>query len=199
MTGRARTNRLIACSAAAVVVLMVGASFAAVPLYRIFCQVTGFGGTTRVADKDAAAVIAKGKRMITVSLIGHVNTKLPWLFSPLRSKVTLRLGEHALVYYRATNTSDEAVTGVATFNVTPHKAGTYFAKVECFCFTEQTLEPGESVDMPVTFYVDPDLAKDRKLADVTDIALSYSFFRASKLAENRDPAGGAEARPRRRD
>ncbi len=165
---RAKTNRLIAGSAAAVVVLMVGASFAAVPLYRLFCQVTGFGGTTQVVDKDAARLVAKGKRVITVSLIGNVNANLPWSFTPLRSKVSLRLGEHALVHYRATNVSEDTVTGVATFNVTPHKAGPYFAKVECFCFTEQTLKPGESVDMPVTFYVDPDLAKDRKLADVTD-------------------------------
>ncbi len=184
----------------AFVVFMVGASFAAVPLYRIFCQVTGFGGTTQVANKDAAAVVAKGKRMITVSLIGNVNAKLPWSFTPLRSKVSLRLGEHALVHYRATNASEDTVTGVATFNVTPHKAGPYFAKVECFCFTEQTLKPGESVDMPVTFYVDPDLAKDRKLADVTDIALSYTFFRASKLAENRGRSGpGTNSSARQRN
>ena len=197
---RARTNRVIAVSAAAVVVFMVGASFAAVPLYRIFCQVTGFGGTTQVANKDAAAMVAKGKRMITVSLIGNVNPKLPWSFIPLRPKVSLRLGEQALVHYRATNNSDVTVTGVATFNVTPHKAGPYFAKVECFCFTEQTLKPGESVDMPVTFYVDPDLAKDRKLADVTDIALSYTFFRASKLAENRGRGGpGTNSSARQRN
>jgi cytochrome c oxidase assembly protein subunit 11 len=182
MTLQAKRNHRIAWAAASVAVLMVGASFAAVPLYRIFCQVTGFGGTTQLATKDSAAKVGQSTRRITVSMIGNVNAKLPWSFAPVRAKVNLRLGETALVYYRATNTSNQAITGVATFNVTPHKAGPYFAKVQCFCFTEQTLAPGESVDMPVTFYVDPDLAKDRKLADVTDIALSYTFFRAAKLA-----------------
>jgi cytochrome c oxidase assembly protein subunit 11 len=183
MSARAKTSRLIACAAAAVVAVMVGASFAAVPLYRIFCQVTGFGGTPQVVAEADAAAVGVAERSITVTMIGNVNAKLPWSFAPVRPKVRLRLGQRALVYYRATNTSDQAVTGVATFNVTPHKAGPYFAKVECFCFTEQTLAPGESVDMPVTFYVDPDLAQDRKLADVTDIALSYTFFPAARLAE----------------
>ncbi len=174
-----RANRMTAIAATLAVVVMVGASFAAVPLYRIFCQVTGFGGTTRVA----AAPIADGTadpdaRVMTVSLLGNVNPALPWSFAPVKSKITLRVGENVLAYYRATNLSDEAVTGVATFNVTPHKAGPYFVKVDCFCFTRQTLAPGESVDMPVSFYVDPELARDHKLNDVTDIALSYTFFRA---------------------
>jgi cytochrome c oxidase assembly protein subunit 11 len=193
-----RANRMTAFAAALVVALMVGASFAAVALYRIFCQVTGFGGTTQVAGqdaaqsvaRDAAAPLAKGARTITVSMLGNVNPALPWSFAPVKPKVTLRVGENALVYYRAVNHSDKTVTGVATFNVTPHKAGPYFVKVECFCFSRQTLKPGESVDMPVSFYVDPALAKDRKLAGVTDIALSQTFFRApeqDELAARQEP------------
>jgi cytochrome c oxidase assembly protein subunit 11 len=178
MAGSRRANQMVAVSAAVVAVLMVGASFAAVPLYRIFCQVTGFAGTTQVADRSAAEIVKPGSRVITVSLIGNVNSQLPWTFAPVNPKVTLRVGQNALVFYRATNNSAEPITGVATFNVTPHKAGPYFAKVACFCFTEQTLKPGESVDMPVTFYIDPEMVKDRNLDEVTDIALSYTFFRA---------------------
>jgi cytochrome c oxidase assembly protein subunit 11 len=177
-----RANRITAVAAALVVAVMVGASFAAVPLYRIFCQVTGFGGTTQVAGQDAAPK-ARGVRVMTVSMLGNVNSALPWSFAPVKPKITLRVGENALVYYRAVNRSDKTVTGVATFNVTPHKAGPYFVKVECFCFSRQTLKPGESVDMPVSFYVDPALAKDRKLAGVTDIALSYTFFHAPNSDE----------------
>jgi cytochrome c oxidase assembly protein subunit 11 len=193
-----RANRMTALAAALVVAVMVGASFAAVPLYRIFCQVTGYGGTTQVAGQDTAQVAArdaaapatKGARVVTVSMLGNVNSALPWSFAPLKPKITLRVGENALAYFRAVNHSDKAVTGVATFNVTPHKVGPYFVKVECFCFSRQTLKPGESVDMPVSFYVDPSLSKDRKLAGVTDIALSYTFFRApepDELAARQEP------------
>jgi cytochrome c oxidase assembly protein subunit 11 len=200
MSKATRGNRLIALAAAAAALIMVGASFAAVPLYRIFCQVTGFGGTTQVAGKVAAGLetgdVAPSNRVITVSLLGNVNSKLPWTFEPATRKVSLRVGESALVFYRATNRSSEAVTGVATFNVTPHKAGPYFAKVQCFCFTKQTLKPGETVDMPVTFFIDPDIEKDRGLNDVTDIALSYTFFRAPGTGSGDDfvratqPGGG---------
>ncbi len=184
-----RANRMTALAATLAVAAMVGASFAAVPLYRIFCQVTGFGGTTQVATQVAgqvagqaaagdAAAGAKGGRSITVSMLGNVNNSLPWSFVPRKPKITLRVGENALVTYRATNHGERTVTGVATFNVTPHKAGPYFVKVECFCFSRQTLKPGESVDMAVSFFIDPRLARDRKLDGVTDIALSYTFFRA---------------------
>lgn len=176
--GTTRANRVIAIAAALVVAAMVGASFAAVPLYRIFCQVTGFGGTTQIASRAGADRIDRGSRIITVSLLGNVNSKLPWTFKPLSENIRLRVGETVLAYFRATNKSDRAVTGVATFNVTPHKVGPYFAKVECFCFTKQTLGPGETVDMPVSFFVDPEIGKDRNLNEVTNIALSYTFFRA---------------------
>lgn len=151
---------------------MVGASYAAVPLYKIFCQVTGFGGTTQVAAEESPVVL---DRKMTVRFDATANG-VPWSFQPVQRKVDLKVGESAVVYYRATNTSDRAVVGTATFNVTPLKAGQYFNKIECFCFTEQRLEPGQSVDMPVTFFVDPEIVQDRNLEEVKTITLSYTFF-----------------------
>ncbi len=151
---------------------MVGASYAAVPLYKIFCQVTGFGGTTQVAAEESPVVL---DRKMTVRFDATANG-VPWSFQPVQRKVDLKIGESAVAYYRATNTSDRAVVGTATFNVTPLKAGQYFNKIECFCFTEQRLEPGQSVDMPVTFFVDPEIAQDRNLEEVKTITLSYTFF-----------------------
>jgi cytochrome c oxidase assembly protein subunit 11 len=169
-------NAWVAFAATGVVAAMVGLSYAAVPLYQLFCKVTGFGGTTQVADAPVAGVV--GNRVIRVTFDATVNSALPWRFEPLRRSVDLKVGEQILVHYRATNLSGKSVTGVASFNVTPHKMGAYFDKVECFCFTEQTLKPGETVDMPVVFYLDPELVRDRNLADVTDVVLSYTFFRA---------------------
>lgn len=171
-------NNVTALVAGGVVVGMVGLSFAAVPLYRLFCQVTGYGGTPQTAAAPEQAKPVRDGRRITISMVGNASSKLPWSFAPVKAKVVLAPGEQVLAHYRAKNLSDAPVTGVATFNVTPHKVGPYFAKVACFCFTEQTLQPGESVDMPVTFYIDPEMLKDRKMDDVTDIALSYTFFRA---------------------
>ena len=175
--GLRNNNRIVATIAVGVVASMVGLSFAAVPLYRLFCQVTGYGGTTQIA-KTNKPVLNKSARSVDVTLVSNVNARLPWSFTPLQNKVHLKLGEETLAYYRAKNLSNVPVTGVATFNVTPLKAGPYFIKVACFCFTEQTLQPGQTVDMPVAFYVDPEIVNDRKLDDVSDIALSYTFFRA---------------------
>ncbi len=169
-------NRWTAFAATGVVAAMVGLSYAAVPLYQLFCKVTGFGGTTQVATAPAPATVSN--RVIRVTFDATVNSALPWRFVPLRQSVDLKVGEQILVHYRATNLSDKPVTGMASFNVTPHKMGAYFDKVECFCFTEQTLKPGESVDMPVVFYLDPELIQNRNLSDVTDVVLSYTFFRA---------------------
>lgn len=151
---------------------MIGASYAAVPLYKLFCQVTGFGGTTQVAAEESSIVL---DRKMTVRFDAMANG-VPWYFQPVQRKVELKVGESAVAYYRATNTSDRTVVGTATFNVTPLKVGQYFNKIECFCFTEQLLEPGQSVDMPVTFFVDPEIAQDRNLEDVKTITLSYTFF-----------------------
>lgn len=180
MAGRGKQasarNRWTAFAATGVVAAMVGLAYAAVPLYQLFCQVTGFGGTTQVAEASRAPVI--GDRVIRITLDATVASALPWKFEPVKRVHDLRVGEQKLVFYRATNLADRPVTGVASFNVTPHKAGPYFDKVECFCFTEQTLKPGETVDMPVVFFIDPEIVKDRNLDDVTDIVLSYTFFYA---------------------
>lgn len=186
-SGRGR-NTVVAMTVVAVVAGMVGLSFAAVPLYQLFCQVTGFGGTTQVAAAPAQAVDSDA-RVIRVTLDATVNSGLPWSFRPEKPFVDLRVGEQTLVNYVAQNLSDRTVTGVATFNVTPYKVGVYFDKIQCFCFNEQALKPGERVLMPVVFFVDPAIAEDRNADDVTDIVLSYTFFRA----ENPEP-GRREAR-----
>ncbi len=161
---------------------MIGASYAAVPLYKLFCQVTGFGGTTQVAAEESSVVL---DRKMTVRFDAMANG-VPWSFQPVQRKVELKVGESAVVYYRATNTSDRTVVGTATFNVTPLKVGQYFNKIECFCFTEQLLEPGQSVDMPVTFFVDPEIADDRNLEDVKTITLSYTFFPVEQEPEAKE-------------
>jgi len=145
----------------------------AVPLYELFCQVTGYGGTTQKAGEGAREVL---EREVEVRFDGSVNTDLPWTFEPVQTTQTVKLGATALAFYRVTNISDRAVTGQATYNVTPHKAGAYFRKVECFCFTEQTLKPGESTRMPVTYFIDPEMAEDGNLDEVSEITLSYTFF-----------------------
>ena len=160
---------------AAVVCGMVGLSFASVPLYRLFCQATGFGGTTQRA---AAAPDEVAGALVTVRFDAQTAPDLGWEFRPLEGAVRLHPGERREVLFRATNRSAETVTGTATFNVTPTKTGIYFDKLQCFCFTEQALKPGESRDMGVVFFVDPDLLSDPNTSDVRTITLSYTMFRA---------------------
>ncbi|GER07286.1 cytochrome c oxidase assembly protein CtaG [Iodidimonas muriae] len=145
----------------------------AVPLYEIFCQVTGYGGTTQRADAGDHVIL---DRVMSVRFDGSVDGDLPWKFHPVQNTQTVKVGDTALAFFEATNLSDEPITGSAAFNVTPYKAGLYFSKIACFCFTEQTLQPGETVQMPVTYFIDPDIADDKKLDDVTEITLSYTFF-----------------------
>jgi cytochrome c oxidase assembly protein subunit 11 len=156
--------------------LMLGAAYAAVPLYQMFCQVTGYGGTTQVADGNPKGTIA---REMTVSFDSNVDGGLAWRVTPSRP-VTDKIGSVETITYRATNLTNETVTGTAAFNVTPELAGIYFNKIECFCFSEQTLKPGESVDMPVTFFVDPDIDQNRDLATVREITLSYTFYASNE-------------------
>lgn len=170
---------------AAVAVGMVGLAYASVPLYEIFCRVTGFGGTTQVAAAGADRVLG---RTMTVRFDSNVNPELPWRFQPAQRSMKLRVGETGLAFYQATNTGRDTLVGTATFNVTPDKAGLYFDKIDCFCFTEQVLRPGETVDMPVSFYLDPDLAEDPKMDGVTTITLSYTFFRAQDQSKARQIA-----------
>ena len=163
----------------AIAAVMTGLAFASEPLYRIFCEVTGYGGTTRIAEAPKAADgMAISNHAVTVRFDSTVNSRLPWRFVPVQSEIRLKLGQESLAFFEATNTSDEPIVGTATFNVTPFKAGSYFNKIQCFCFTEQVLRPGETAQMPVTFFVDPEMIKDANTRDVHTITLSYTFFRA---------------------
>jgi cytochrome c oxidase assembly protein subunit 11 len=155
---------------------MLGMAYAGVPLYEMFCKATGFGGTTQVATSAPGRVL---DRTVNVRFDASRDGNLPWKFEPLQREVQVRLGEEKLIFYRATNLSQRPIVGTATYNVTPEIAGAWFNKIQCFCFTEQLLMPGESVDMPVTFFVDPDMAKDRKYDKVHAITLSYTFFEAT--------------------
>jgi cytochrome c oxidase assembly protein subunit 11 len=190
MTGRqSRRKAATATILAGVVAGMVGLSFAAVPLYRMFCQVTGYGGTTQRAETAPGAI---GERVITVRFNADVDPNLPWQFEPEQTAVSVRVGEQGLAFFKATNLSKQAIVGQALFNVTPLKAGLYFDKVQCFCFSAQRLEPGQTAELPVTFFVDPGIVKDRNLDDVQTITLSYTFFR-DKDAEEHDKASGKTA------
>ncbi len=175
MNGLAKRNRRTALLAAGAVVAMGGMAYASVPLYRIFCQVTGLAGTTQVADAMPDTI---SERRITVRFDANTNKALPWRFQPTERAVTVRVGEAGLAHYEAENLAETTTTGRAVFNVTPLKAGRYFTKVACFCFEEQSLAAGELARMPVSFFIDPEIMQDRNLDDVETITLSYSFLRA---------------------
>jgi cytochrome c oxidase assembly protein subunit 11 len=174
-----------------VVVVMASLSFAAVPFYQWFCQVTGFGGTTSVAQ---AAPDTPLDRTILVRFDASLDKDMPWTFRPEQTKVTLRIGETGLAFYRATNPTDRPVAGQASYNVTPDAAGGYFTKIECFCFTEQVLQPGESVLMPVTFYVDPSIVENSESNAVKEITLSYTFYEIP-LPDTQAALAGAPSKP----
>jgi len=185
---RSDTKVALACAASAFV--MVGMAYAAVPLYQMFCQVTGLGGTTQRAVKPSDVVL---DRKVTVRFDANVSPKLGWKFEPVQRTVEANIGENVLVFYRATNISDKTIKGTATFNVAPDAAGLYFSKIECFCFTEQLLGPGQSIDMPVTYYVDPEIANNPDLKNLDTITLSYTFFRADKEpVQTSSVSGGAD-------
>ena len=166
---------------------MGGLAYASVPLYRLFCQVTGFGGTTQRAEAPTRAPIDQ-----TVRVRFDANVRgLPWSFAPEQREIEVRLGETVQVNYLAENTGDVATTGSATFNVTPQKTGAFFNKIACFCFTETTLEPGEKMEMPVVFFVDPEMLDYEESRGVRTITLSYTFFEVEPkpLAGRQDEAG----------
>jgi cytochrome c oxidase assembly protein subunit 11 len=172
-------NARVAWTMVAIVGGMLALAYAAVPLYEIFCKATGFGGTPVVAQEGAQGegrpVLA---RTVTVRFDSNVDPNLPWRFQPLEREVKLKLGEEKLVFFRATNVSQRPIVGTATYNVTPEPAGPWFNKIQCFCFTEQLLKPGQSVDMPVVFFVDPAMDQDRRYDNIRTITLSYTFFEA---------------------
>ena len=193
-------NRRTVLSLVMIAVGMGCLAFASVPLYRIFCQVTGFGGTPQRAESAPDMTGAPAAdRVITVRFDSNI-ADVPWRFEPAQRAIQVHVGETELATYRARNTAQRAITGQATFNVTPDKAGPYFDKIQCFCFTEQTLQAGETVAMPVSFFIDPAILKDRNLDDVDTITLSYTFFRAkNQAAADRvatAPAGPAAVQPR---
>ena len=167
-------NRRILVILAVVVAAMVGLAYASVPLYQLFCQVTGYGGTTQVTGDAAVEILPE--HPVRVRFDANTNPALNWRFEAVDAPVTLNPGEEVTINYRATNLGDTASAGTSTYNVTPVKAGPHFMKIDCFCFIEQTLQPGESVLMPVRFYIDPDIASEPGTADIDEIILSYTFF-----------------------
>jgi len=172
MTALAERNRRVGLMMALLVAAMVGLAFASVPLYRLFCQVTGFGGTP-VRAEDAPGAVAG---QIGVRFDANIDPSLPWRFEPVQQTIRIHPGARTQILYRATNLTARRTTGRAIFNVTPLKAGQYFSKIECFCFTEQTLRGGQTADMPVIFYVDPRIRDEEDTRLIDEITLSYTFY-----------------------
>ena len=185
-------NRRVVLWSLGLVGFMGALSFAAVPLYDWFCRVTGYGGTTGVASAAPEEVL---ERTVKVRFDASLERGMAWQFRPLQREMTLRIGESGLAFYEAYNPTDRPIAGTASFNVTPYSAGGYFAKIECFCFTEQVLAPGERVEMPVSFFVDPAIVEDREGKFVHTITLSYTFHETplpeghAALDPNDKPAG----------
>jgi len=178
-------NRRTALYSSAFALGMLGMGFAAVPLYDMFCRVTGFGGTTQRADLAEANTVEVGTQTMSVRFDGNTDPNLPWKFAPMQVTQKMPIGTRKLAFYRAENLSDKPVTGVASFNVQPELAGLYFKKIHCFCFEQQTLQPGQSVELPVQYYVDPAILKDPETAGIKQITLSYTFH----VSADQQPAG----------
>lgn len=172
-------NRKTAMYAATGAVAMLGLGFASVPLYRIFCQVTGFGGTTQRVNEAQAATVAVSGKTISIRFDANVERGMPWRFKPTQTTDTVSIGGRDMTVFTARNLSDQTVKGMASFNVEPEQAGRYFNKVQCFCFNEQELKPGQEVRMPVIYYVDPAILNDPDTKDIEQITLSYTFHRAA--------------------
>lgn len=172
-------NRRVALMASGVALGMLGLAYASVPLYSLFCEATGFGGTTQIAANAPASPSAKS---ITIRFDANIDGALSWIFHPKELRQETRIGEVAMAYYIARNTGKEEATGTAVFNVTPPEAGIYFNKISCFCFTEQHLVPGQSVEMPVQYFVDPAILEDADTKTIREITLSYTFYPARKPA-----------------
>ena len=189
MSAGGNRNARLAWTMVAVVGSMLGLSYAAVPLYQAFCKATGFAGTPLVAKEGERPVIA---RTVEVRFDTNTDANLPWRFEPEQRSVKVHLGEEKLVFFRATNRSQRPIVGTATYNVTPERTAGWFNKIQCFCFTEQLLQPGQSVDMPVLFFVDAEMNKDRRYDDVHTITLSYTFYEA-KTERAKTLLGGTPA------
>ncbi|MBT3558863.1 MAG: cytochrome c oxidase assembly protein [Rhodospirillales bacterium] len=182
-TNTTTKNRRVGIALTFAAVGMLGLSFASVPLYKLFCQVTGYGGTPKIGEPIAQATGDAIGHKITVTLDANVNPALKWDFKARVHNIDVALGEETLAIYSARNMGSEAVTGTAVFNVTPFKAAQYVSKIDCFCFTEQRLNPGEEMPMPVSFYIDPEILNDPDTEYLENIILSYTFFPSRKAAE----------------
>lgn len=177
-----RVGVAVACLAAG----MLGLAFASVPLYKLFCQVTGYAGTPKIGGTAVAVTGPAANKVIKVMMDANVNSKLNWTFKPNLHNVNVHLGEETLATYTAKNLGDKAVTGTATFNVVPFKAAQYVSKIDCFCFTEQRLEAGQEMPMLVSFYIDPDIMDDPNTQDIDNIILSYTFFPSREQADGEE-------------
>jgi cytochrome c oxidase assembly protein subunit 11 len=175
MTSNSRKNRTVAFPLICLVAAMLGLAFASVPLYRLFCQVTGYGGIPQRADNAPDRVL---DRTIRIRFDANVATGLPWSFEPVQQVMDVRVGEQALAFYKASNKGSTPVTGTAIFNVAPELAGRYFTKIECFCFKQQTLAAGTTAEMPVIFFIDPKIVEDADTKNISEITLSYTFYRS---------------------
>ena len=185
-------NKTLALYALSAVIGVLGGSYAAVPLYKIFCQATGFGGTVQKADMERAKTLTpvKDGRVLKITFNADTSDVMPWKFRPSQKEVRIVPGETALAFFKAVNKSDKPVTGVATYNVTPMRAGIYFNKIQCFCFEEQRLGPKEEVDMPVFFYVDPEFLDDPLMDGIKTLTLSYTFFKTEHEEEELEQEEG---------
>ena len=177
-----KRNMTVAYYVSALALAIFGVSYASVPLYKVFCSLTGFGGTTQRADEKKSSTIkpVSGARVIRVTFESQTHSEMPWQFKPTQREVKVIPGETALAFYTVKNPTDKAITGVATYNVFPNKSGLYFNKIQCFCFEEQRLGPREEIDMPVFFYIDPEFVKDPAMNTVNNIVLSYTFFKTGE-------------------
>jgi cytochrome c oxidase assembly protein subunit 11 len=184
------SNRTIGIALTSIMLGMVGLSFASIPLYRVFCSVTGYGGTPQIGPEQGPGAT---KQFITVRFNANTYPNLPWEFHPDQEKLRVALGDDHLAYYTARNEADTPVTGIALYNVTPDSVGKYFHKTACFCFNQQTLAPGQKMQFPLSFWVDPAIAKDPETSDIHTVTLSYTFFRT--LEDARKSGALAEAGP----
>jgi cytochrome c oxidase assembly protein subunit 11 len=181
-----RRHRRVALTVAGAVAGMLGMAYAAVPLYQMFCRATGFGGAPQIASTESAV---RGEKIMTVHFDANIASDLPWTFEPEQSSIKLRTGETATIFYKVKNRSNKQTSGLATYNVTPERSGLFFNKLACFCFSQQTLAPGESMDMPVVFYIDPAVEKDEIMKSQDEITLSYTFYAA------KTPVASAKEKP----
>ncbi len=189
-------NRRVGLMAAGVAVWMLALAYAAVPLYRIFCQATGYGGTpARASEVQASGVKALAGQTMSIRFDSNIEAGMPWRFAPERTTQAVQIGARSIAFFDASNLSDHEITGAASYNIEPESAARYFTKIQCFCFTRQTLKAHEQVRMPVTFYVDPKLLSDADARDVTQITLSYTFHPvANPISAGADGAGQGQAK-----